>query len=84
MQNAEIQAALTDVFRETFDDDSIVLEPNIAPADIPGWDSARYITLIVATEARFAIRFQPAELESLRTIGDFVGRISGKITEAGC
>ena len=79
VQQPEIYHALTEVFHDIFDDDSIVLAPGVVPGEIPGWDSARYITLIVATECRFGIRFQPADLESLRTVEDFVQRIGNKL-----
>jgi len=79
MQATDIYEGLTEVFQDVFDDDSLVLGPAMTPAELPGWDSARYITLVVATEAHFGIRFQPAELESLRTISDFAHRIQRKI-----
>jgi len=79
MQPSEILNTLTEVFQDVFDNDAITLTPEVTPSEIPGWDSARYITLVVATEARFGIRFQPAELESMRTAGDFVQRIAGKL-----
>lgn len=79
MQEHEIYSALTEVFQDVFDNDSIVLTPEMTPSEIEGWDSARYITLVVATEARFGIRFQPVELESMRTVADFVRKIQGKL-----
>lgn len=79
MRDTDIYSTLTDVFRDTFDDESIVLSPGLRPDSIPGWDSAHYITLVVATEVRFGLRFGPAELESINTVGDFVTRISGKL-----
>jgi acyl carrier protein len=82
MQETQILSELTGVFQDVFDDDSIVLTPDRAPTEIPGWDSARYITLVVATEARFRVRFEPAELESMRTVGDFVRRIHGKLEKS--
>jgi acyl carrier protein len=78
----EILSQLTEVFQDVFDSDDITLTPELTPSDIPGWDSARYITLIVATEARFRIRFEPAELESMKTVGDFVRRIQSKLGRA--
>lgn len=74
-----ILAELTDVFKDVFDNDDIVLTPGLTPGEIPGWDSARYITLVVATEARFRIRFEPAELEAMKTVGDFIRRIQAKV-----
>jgi acyl carrier protein len=82
MQESQILSGLTEVFQDVFDNDSIVLTPDLTPSEIPGWDSARYITLVVATEARFGIRFEPAELESMRTVGDFVRRIHGKLQKS--
>jgi acyl carrier protein len=82
MQDTEILNQLTDVFQDVFDADDITLTPDLTPSEIPGWDSARYITLVVATEARFRVRFEPAELESMRTVGDFVRRIQGKLERA--
>ena len=79
MTDKEIYLSLTDVFQDVFDNDTIVLRPELTPGEIPGWDSARYITLIVATEARFKVRFQPTDLEALKTVGDFVQRIKGKL-----
>jgi acyl carrier protein len=79
MQDATIYKALNEVFQDVFDSDAIVLTPEAAPSDLPGWDSARYITLVVATEARFRIRFEPADLESMRTVADFVRRIQSKL-----
>ncbi len=79
MQETEILSGLTEVFEDVFDSDRIVLTPDLTPSEIPGWDSARYITLVVATEARFRIRFEPAELEAMKTVGDFVQRIKGKV-----
>jgi acyl carrier protein len=79
MQHAAILNGLTEVFQDVFDNDSIILTPQSIPSEIEGWDSARYITLVVATEARFGIRFEPAELESMRTAGDFVERIQEKL-----
>jgi acyl carrier protein len=79
MTEKEIYLTLTDVFQDVFDNDTIVLSPELTPGEIPGWDSARYITLIVATEARFKVRFQPTDLEALKTVGDFVQRIQGKL-----
>ena len=79
MDDTHILSGLTAVFQDVFDDDSIVLTPDLTPSEIKGWDSARYITIIVATEASFGIRFEPAELESMRTVGDFVRRIHGKL-----
>ena len=57
-------AQLTDVFRDVFDDDALVIGPDTTADDVPGWDSQAHISLVVATEMRFGIRFRTAELEA--------------------
>ena len=46
--------------------------------DVQDWDSFNHINLVVATEARFGIKFQTAEIESLRNVGQFVELIRKK------
>jgi len=78
MTEAEIYAALTQVFRDVFDDDDIVLTAGTTADDIAGWDSQAHVNLVVAAEVEFGIRFRTAELESLHNVGEFVQLIAGK------
>lgn len=64
MQQSEIYAQLTAIFHDLFDDDSIVLTPQLTAADVPDWDSFNHINLIVAVESRFKIKFQTADSSS--------------------
>ncbi len=79
MTEAEVLQALIPVFREVFDDDSIVLSPELTANDIDGWDSQTHVMLTVAAEQRFGIKFKTAELESLRNVGHFAQVISNKL-----
>jgi acyl carrier protein len=78
MTEQEILQELSAVFRDVFDDETIALRPETTAEDIDGWDSQAHVTLVVATEVRFGIRFRTAELESLRNVGDFVRLIVSK------
>ncbi len=78
MTEDEIYAALTQVFRDVFDDDDITLSSATTAEDIAGWDSQAHVNLVVAAETRFGIRFRTAELESLHNVGDFVQLIATK------
>ncbi len=79
MDQAKIYSQLTEIFRDIFDDDAIVLRPDMTAADIEDWDSFNHINLIVATEAKFGIKFQTSEIESLRNVGHFVELIEKKL-----
>jgi acyl carrier protein len=78
MTEQEIYQGLAAVFRDVFDDESIVIGADTTANDIDGWDSQAHVTLVVATEVHFRIRFRTAELEQLRNVGDFVRLIENK------
>jgi acyl carrier protein len=83
MQLADIYAQLTTIFHDLFDDDTIVLTPELTAADVPEWDSFNHINLIVAVEQRFKIKFQTAELEQLNTVGHLADLIATKLAAQG-
>ncbi|MDE1162973.1 MAG: acyl carrier protein [Acidobacteriaceae bacterium] len=83
MQQQDIYTQLTAIFHDLFDDDTIVLSPGLTAADVPDWDSFNHINLIVAVEARFGIKFQTAELESLQTVGHLVDLVQSKLAAKG-
>jgi acyl carrier protein len=75
----EIYAGLTEIFRDTFDDDQLVLKPELAADDVEGWDSHNHISIIVAAEMRFAVKFQTAELEGMKNVGELAQCIERKV-----
>ena len=81
MTSAEINSKLTDIFRDVFDDDSIVLRDDMTADDIEEWDSMSHVTLVVAAEQTFGIKFRTAEIEELKNVGDFEHLIAAKIAE---
>ena len=83
MQQEDIYAELTGIFRDIFDDEDLHLRPGLTAADVPEWDSFNHINLIVATEARFKIKFQTAELESMQTAGHLADLIASKLAAQG-
>jgi acyl carrier protein len=83
MRQQEIYAQLTPIFHDVFDDDTLVLTPNLTAASVPAWDSFNHINLIVAVEARLKIKFQTAELESMNTVGHMVDLIEKKLAAQG-
>ncbi len=78
MTHDEILAALTAIFRDVLDDESIVLSAGTTAADIPAWDSMNHITIVVEAERQFGVKVRTAEIEELRNVGDFVALIAAK------
>jgi acyl carrier protein len=83
MQLPDIYAQLTTIFHDVFDDDTIVLTPELTAADVPDWDSFNHINLIVAIETRFKIKFHTAELEQLHSVGHLAALIQAKLAAQG-
>lgn len=83
MTEAEIQATLTDLFRETLDAPDLELQPEQGEFDIPGFDSGIKVMLILAIEERFAIRLRNREIEALRRFGDWVALVHRHTGAAG-
>jgi acyl carrier protein len=78
MNEEAVYEALTDIFRDVFDDDAIVLTPETTSQDVSGWDSQAMITLVIAAEAHFGITFRTSEVETLRSVGEFAELIGSK------
>ncbi|WP_020176578.1 acyl carrier protein [Methyloferula stellata] len=75
MTQPDLLAALTEIFRENFDDEKLVLTMKTTAGDIAGWDSAKMVMLVLAVEERFDVRFRSREIDALRSIGDWVALI---------
>ena len=83
MQQRDIHQQLTEIFRDIFDDENLELRPGLTATDVPEWDSFNHINLIVAIEARFKVKFQTAELESMQTVGHLSDLIQTKLAAQG-
>jgi acyl carrier protein len=71
-------AGLTSVFHDVFDDDTIVVTPELTAADVDEWDSLRHIRLIAAIERKFGLSFSAAEIGRLKNVGQLVSLIEAK------
>ncbi len=79
LTDAEIFESLTQVFRDVFMRDDLVLRPDLSAKDVQGWDSFKQIEIIIATQQRFRIRMNSNEIDSLRNVGDLARVIASKV-----
>jgi acyl carrier protein len=78
MDENAIYERLTEIFHDVFDDDSIVVTPQLTAADIDEWDSLTHIRLVVSIERSFGLKFSAAEVGRLKNVGEFVSLIQLK------
>lgn len=81
MDNQTHYATLTAVFHDVFDDDSIVVTPELTADDVDEWDSLRHIRLVAAVEKRFGLSFSAAEIGRLKNVGQLVSLIEAKASQ---
>ena len=81
MTESEILQKLTVVLRDVFDLPDLVLKNSTTAQDIDEWDSVNHIMLLVETERQFKVKFQTAEVEEMKNVGDLVSMIRVKLVE---
>ena len=81
MNQAEIIAQLQTIFDNVFLE-PVVLTPEISARDVPEWDSLTHISLLVAVEKAFNVRFRVGEVENAKNVGEFASLIRKRQQEA--
>ncbi|MAF95811.1 MAG: acyl carrier protein [Rhodospirillaceae bacterium] len=76
--DTDIYSDLTEIFRQIFDRDDVTVGPETSAEDIAEWDSFNNINIVVATEERFGIRFNTAEVEAMQNAGDLARLVAEK------
>lgn len=79
MSRSEIYDRLTEIFRDFFDDDDIVINDETTSDDIEDWDSLEHINLIVAIEQEFGMKFSMGEVTGMKNVGAMVDIILERI-----
>ena len=69
---------LQKIFREVFDDATLVVTPETSAIDIEAWDSLSHLNLVMAMEKEFDIQFDFEELNALRNVGEMMTLIQKK------
>lgn len=83
MTDAEIYDELNAVFRQVLEDDTIELTPTTTADDVEGWDSMNHIFIVVELEKRFGVKFQAAEMEELKNVGELATLVKQKLAKRG-
>lgn len=78
MTQTEILERLQAIFRELFDDATIVLTPETTARDVERWDSLSHVDMMVMVEEAFGIRFSTREVTGLANVGALVQVIERK------
>ena len=79
MTKEEVLNTVQDIFRDIFDDQTLVIENSTNSEDIEDWDSMNHINLVSAIEKDFSIRFALGELQTLNDVGSMIDLMMQKL-----
>ena len=82
MTREEIFEDVTEIFRDVFDDDTLVIGDETNSADIEDWDSLEHIELVINMEKHFGLKFNIKEVNKLQNVGEMVDLILRMKSEA--
>ena len=80
MTDKEILVTLQQVFDDVFIE-PVEVSPALSAEEVEEWDSLTHVSLVVAVEKTFKIRFAVGEVEAAANIGDMVGLIKQHLQE---
>ncbi len=76
-----MEEKLQEIFRNVFDDESILLTRKLCADDIESWDSLTYFELIMETEHAFEIKLTAAEITGIKSAGQLMDIICRHLGE---
>lgn len=79
MERQEIIEKITEIFREVFGDNNIVITDEMTAADVENWDSLTHMQMITMVEDKLGIKFKLKELNRLKKVGDLISIVEGKL-----
>lgn len=72
---------LQQIFRDTFDDETLTISPETTPDDIDGWDSLAHISIIAAVQDEFDIEFELSEFAEITSVASLLALIRTKTAQ---
>ena len=70
-----ILSEVTEIARNVFGDDEIVLTETTTAGDVDGWDSLMHLNLVIGLERQFKVRFSTAEIAQMKEDGQNIGTL---------
>lgn len=79
MSRETVTLKLTEIFREIFNDDSIVVSDDMTADDIEEWDSLSHVDMICMVEEELDITLTTKEVSRLKNVGKLISVIESKL-----
>ena len=83
MSDSTIYEKLNNIFRNIFDDERIDVNESLSALDIDDWDSLANISIVVAVEKDFGVKFSMSDVVEFKCVGDMVRKIKLQLEKRG-
>lgn len=80
MTQSQVIEKLQGIFDQLFLD-PVKLSAELSAEEVDEWDSLMQISLVVAVESAFGIRFRVGEVEATQNVGQFADLIAARAAE---
>ncbi len=81
MERNEVFEKVTEIARDVFENDEIVLTDATTAADVEEWDSLTHLSLISDIEDEFEITFTLSEISGSKNVGELINALMKHISE---
>jgi len=80
MQIEMVYRELSEIFRDIFMRDDLIIISTLSSKDVEDWDSFKMIEIIMAIEEQFNVKLSTKEVDGLRSVGDLANVIFNKVS----
>ena len=81
MERSEIAEKIRKNISSVVKHDDFEMSDELTANDVAGWDSLSHISIIIAIEKTFDIKFKLKDLNRMQNIGDVIELVSSKIEQ---
>jgi acyl carrier protein len=74
----DVRTRLAKVFQQVLGR-AVELRDDMKPGDLEDWDSVMHVTIVLATEREFKIKFKGADIANIVSVGDLVKHVQAKV-----
>lgn len=81
MTRKEVYDKLIEIFREIFDDETLIINDKTTAKDIEEWDSFQQINLIVSIEEIFQVDIPLKKVNQMENVGQMIDYIYERVAK---
>jgi len=79
MTRSDIIEKLTPIVREMLQDETLIVQDDMSPANVATWTSMSFMMMLKEIENQFGIEFKMMEILRLQNMGAIISAIEAKI-----